>query len=318
MPNGPRTHPLLLLLADPVGRHGRTGGQRPGTLARISQDRLGQPRHRPAPVGQRRTDGVHYPLARYPGAGIEAERPSRRPNVVQPFDGGVLSDPALPSGPRGRQLGIGGGKSLSSFPQPRRVDRSVANRRSVQHQQLGTEAFNPVPSLRAGVAELATAVRASRKRKGGDNDEEHHRDQHDRSQQDGGHRTDSTPATSLVAGRRCTPCRHGRRPLREGAHGERGREWNRSTGHQPSRTANGDRCGPALLAYSPGAPGHPADQSVRSLLHAAAIGRGGAATSCVGGAASSWVVTFRLLVGCVLRAARPGSRYTVAGVASGQ
>ncbi len=198
-PNGPRMHPLLLLLADPVGRHGRTGEQRPGTLARISQDRLGQPRHRPAPVGQRRTDGVHHSLTRYPGAGIEAQRPSRRPNVVQPFDGSVLSDPALPSGPRGRQLGIGGGKSLSSFPQPRQVDRSAANRRSVKHQQLGTEAFNPVPSLRAGVAELATAVRASRKRNGGDNDEEHHRDQHDRSQQDGGHRTDSTPATSLMA-----------------------------------------------------------------------------------------------------------------------
>ena len=199
-PNGPRMHPLLLLLADPLGgRHGRTGEQRPGTLARISQDRLGQPRHRPAPVGQRRTDGVHHSLTRYPGAGIEAQRPSRRPNVVQPFDGSVLSDPALPSGPRGRQLGIGGGKSLSSFPQPRQVDRSAANRRSVKHQQLGTEAFNPVPSLRAGVAELATAVRASRKRNGGDNDEEHHRDQHDRSQQDGGHRTDSTPATSLMA-----------------------------------------------------------------------------------------------------------------------
>jgi len=168
-------------------------------LARISQKRLGQPRHRPAPIGQRRTDCVHHSLTRYPGAGIKAQRPSRGPNVVQPFDGSVLSDPALPSGPRGRELGIGGGKSLSSFPQPRRVDRSAANRRSVQHQQLGTEAFNPVPSLRAGVTKLATTVRASRKRKGGDKDEEHHRDQHDRSQQDSGHRTDSTPATSLVA-----------------------------------------------------------------------------------------------------------------------
>ena len=160
-PNGPGTHPLLLLLADPGGRNGRTGGQRPGMLARISQDRLGQPRHRPAPVGQCRTDGVHHSLTRYPRAGIEAERPSRRPNVVQPLDGSVLSDPALPSGPRGRQLGIGGGKSLSSFPQPRRVDRSAANRRRVQHQQLGTEAFNPVPSLRAGVTKLAITVRAS-------------------------------------------------------------------------------------------------------------------------------------------------------------
>ena len=207
-PNGPRTHPLLLLLADPVGRHGRPGGQRPGTLARISQDRHGQPRHRPAPVGQRRADGVHHSPTRRPGAGIEAERPPRRPNVVQPLDGSVLSDPALPSGPRGRQLGIGGGKSLSSFPQPRRVDRSAANRRSVQHQQLGTEAFNPMPSLRAGVTELATTVRASRKRKGGDNDEEHHRDQRDRSQQDGGHRTDSTPATSLVAGPASADAQH--------------------------------------------------------------------------------------------------------------
>src|SRR6188474_1654199 len=33
------------------------------------------------------------------------------------------------------------------------------------------------------------------------------------------------------------------------------------------------RSGPALLASSPAAPGHPADQSVRSLLHATAIGR---------------------------------------------
>ena len=179
-----------------------------GMLTRISQDRLGPPRHRPAPIGQRRTDGVHHSLTRYPGAGIKAQRPSRRPNVVQPFDGSVLSDPALPSGPRSRELGIGGGKSLSSFPQPRRVDRSAANRRSVQHQQLGTEAFNPVPSLRAGVTELATTVRASRKRKGGDNDEEHHRDQRDRSQQDGGHRTDSTPATSLVAGPASADAQH--------------------------------------------------------------------------------------------------------------
>ena len=35
-----------------------------------------------------------------------------------------------------------------------------------------------------------------------------------------------------------------------------------------------NRCGPALLASSPAAPGHPADQSVRSLLHDEAIGRG--------------------------------------------
>lgn len=190
---------MLLLLADPVGRHGRTGEQRPGTLARISQDRLGQPRHRPVPVGQRRTNGVRHSLTRYPGAGIEAHREPRRPNVVQPFDSSVLSDPALPSGPRGRQLGICGGESLSSFPQPRRADRSAANRHRVQHQQLGTETFNPVPSLRAGVAELATAERASRKRNGRDNDEKHHRDQHDRNQQDGRHRTESTPASSPVA-----------------------------------------------------------------------------------------------------------------------
>ena len=257
-PNGPRTHPLLLLLADPVGRHGRTGGQRPGTLARLRQDRLGQPRHRPAPVGQRRTDDVHHSLTRYPRAEIEAQRPSRGPNVVQPFDGGVLRDPALPSGPRGRQLSIGGGKSLSSFPKPCRVDRSAANRRSVQHKQLGTEAFNPVPSLRAGVAELATAVRASRKRKGGDNDEEHHRDQHDRSQQDGGHRTDSTPATSLVAGLASADAQHVATAVDHSGNarrGERGREWGRSTGHQPSRTANGESVRTRAAGFFTGRPG---------------------------------------------------------------
>jgi hypothetical protein len=168
-------------------------------LACISQDRLGQPRYRPASVGQRRTDTVHHSMTGYSGAGIEAERPSGRPNVVQSFDGGVLSDSALSSRPRGRQLNIGGGKSLSSFAEPCRVDRSAANGRSVQSQQLGTEAFNPVPSLRAGVAELATTVRASRKRKGGDNDEEHSHDQHHCGQQNGGHWPDCTPVTSLVA-----------------------------------------------------------------------------------------------------------------------
>ena len=215
-----------------------------GMLTRISQDRLGPPRHRPAPIGQRRTDGVHHSLTRYPGAGIKAQRPSRRPNVVQPFDGSVLSDPALPSGPRSRELGIGGGKSLSSFPQPRRVDRSAANRRSVQHQQLGTEAFNPMPSLRAGVTELATTVRASRKRKGGDNDEEHHRDQRDRSQQDGGHRTDSTPATSLVAELASADAQHVATAVDHSGnarHGERGREIG------PLDRSPADRAGPPTM-----------------------------------------------------------------------
>jgi len=45
-------------------------------------------------------------------------------------------------------------------------------------------------------------------RKGADNDEEHHRDQHDRSQQDGGHRTNRTPATSLVAGLASADAQH--------------------------------------------------------------------------------------------------------------
>jgi hypothetical protein len=103
--------------------------------------------------------------------------------VVQAFDGGVLSDAALPAGSCGPQLGTGGGKSLSSFRQSRGADCSGPDRRTVQHQQLAAETFHPMPSLRAGVVKLATTVSARRKRKGGDNNDEHHRDQQDRRQQ---------------------------------------------------------------------------------------------------------------------------------------
>jgi hypothetical protein len=116
--------------------------------------------------------------------------------VVQAFNGSVLSDPALPAGPRATQLGTGGGKSLSGFRQSRGADRTRPDRSAVKHQQLATEAFNPMPSLRAGIVKLATTVSARRKRQGGSNNDEHHGDQQDRSQQHGGHRINSTPETS--------------------------------------------------------------------------------------------------------------------------
>ena len=62
-----------------------------------------------------------------------------------------------------------------------------------------------MPSLRAGVVELATTVSARRKRKGGDNSDEHHRDQRDRRQQNGSHRIDST--SSHLPARRSAPAR---------------------------------------------------------------------------------------------------------------
>jgi hypothetical protein len=116
--------------------------------------------------------------------------------VVQAFDSSVLSDAALPAGPRGPQLGTGGGKSLGSFRQPRRADRSAPDRRTVEHQQLAAETFNPMPSLCAGVIKLATMVSARRERESGDDNDEHHRNQQHRSQQNGGHRIDSTRVSS--------------------------------------------------------------------------------------------------------------------------
>ena len=248
-------------------------------------------------------------LTRYPGAGIKAQRPSRRPNVVQPFDGSVLSDPALPSGPRSRELGIGGGKSLSSFPQPRRVDRSAANRRSVQHQQLGTEAFNPVPSLRTGVTKLATTVRASRKRKGGDDDEEHHRDQHDRSQQDGGHRTDSTPANSLVA--EPASAMHNMSPRPSTTPGMRGTASVGVNGAaRPVASRAGpptvNRCGPRAAAFLTGRPG-PSGGTV-GPIPAPRRGdreRRSGDQGCRGRRRPVGSSRFRLLVGYVLRARDP-------------
>ena len=44
-PNCLEARPLLLLVADPVGRLGGTSGQLPGTPARIGEDRVDQPRH---------------------------------------------------------------------------------------------------------------------------------------------------------------------------------------------------------------------------------------------------------------------------------
>jgi hypothetical protein len=184
---------MLLLQADPVGRLGGTSRQLPGTIARIVEYRVDQPRGLAAPVGQCGTYGGCQALTGDPGAGVEAERPSRRPDVVQTFTGSVLSDAALPAGPRGPQLGTGGGETLGSFGQARGADCSAPDRRTVEHQQLAAETFDPVPSLCAGVVKLATLVGARCKRKGGDDNDEHHRDQQHRSQQNGGHRTDSTP-----------------------------------------------------------------------------------------------------------------------------
>jgi hypothetical protein len=187
---------MLLLQADPVGRLGGTSRQLPGTTARIGEHHVDQPRRLPATVGQRGTEGGSHASTGDPRAGIEAERPARRPDVVQAFDSSVLSDAALPAGPRGPQLGTGGGEPLGCFRQPRGADCSAPDRRTVEHQQLAAEPFNPMPSLGAGVLKLATMGGAHREREGGDDNDEHHRNQEHRSQQNGGHRVDSTPVSS--------------------------------------------------------------------------------------------------------------------------
>ena len=194
-----RARPVLSL-PDPIDRLVGTGGPLTGAVAHIGDDRVDQPRRRPGPVGQRGTERACDLVAGYPRPGIEAERPSGDPDVVQAFHRGALSDAALPAGPCGTQFGTGGGESLSSFRESRGAECSRSDHRGVQHQQLAAEALDPVPSLRPGIVKPATAERPRRKREGRDNDDEHHRDQQDRSQQDGGHRIDRTPETAVAAG----------------------------------------------------------------------------------------------------------------------
>jgi hypothetical protein len=207
-PDDLRARPLVFLMRKSAGALGTTSGQLPGTCARIGEDRVDQPRHRPVPVGQCGTYRAAHAGTGDPGTGLAAKRPARRPDVVQSFNRAVLCDAALPARPRGRQLGAGRRKSFRSFRQPRGTACSEPDRRGVQRHHLAAETFNPMSSLRASVVKLATTVSTRRKPNGSDNNDEHHRDQQDRSQQDGGHRIDSTPEGTVVtdiSGRRHRP-----------------------------------------------------------------------------------------------------------------
>jgi hypothetical protein len=170
-----RARPLVFLLGKSAEALGTTSGQLPGTCARIGEDRVDQPRHRPVPVGQCGTYCAAHAGTGDPGTGLAAKRPARRPDVVQSFDGSALSDPALSAGRGGPQLGTGGGETLGSFAQPRGPGCSAPDRRTVEHQQLAAETFDPVPSLCAGVGKLATMVGPRCNGEGGDNNDEHHR-----------------------------------------------------------------------------------------------------------------------------------------------
>ncbi|MEN3267677.1 MAG: hypothetical protein V7646_4571 [Pseudonocardia sp.] len=107
--------------------------------------------------------------------------------MVQAFDGRFLRNAALSGGPSGPQLGTGSGESLGSFGQSRGASRREPDSRPVEHQQLAAQPFNPVPCLRADVVETAPTVRARRKHKRGDDNDEYHRDQHHRSHQHSRH-----------------------------------------------------------------------------------------------------------------------------------
>ena len=99
-------------------------------------------------------------------------------------------------------LGTGSGESLGSFGQSHRASRREPGSRPIEHQQLAAQPFNPVPCLRAGVVETAATVRARRKRKGDDDNDEHHREQHHRGHQHSGHRLDGTRETAVAVGPR--------------------------------------------------------------------------------------------------------------------
>ena len=112
--------------------------------------------------------------------------------MVQPFDGRVLSDAALSRAAGGPELDSSGGESLGSFGQSRSSSRPEPHSGPVEHEQLATQAFNPMPGLRTGVIELAATVTASGEREGDDDNDKHHRDQHHRGYQHCGHGLDGT------------------------------------------------------------------------------------------------------------------------------
>jgi len=112
--------------------------------------------------------------------------------VVQAFDGRVLRDAALSRGAGGPELDTSGGESLGSFGQSGSNSRPEPDRGPVEHEQLPTQPFNPMPGLRTGVIELAATVTASGERKGKDDNDEHHRDQHHRGHQHCAHGLDGT------------------------------------------------------------------------------------------------------------------------------
>jgi len=122
--------------------------------------------------------------------------------VVQPFDGRVLSDAALSRAAGGPELDSSGGESLGSFGQSRSSSRPEPHSGPVEHEQLATQAFNPMPGLRTGVIELAATVTASGERKGENDNDEHHRDKHHRGHQHCGHTLDGTPADRDLGGHR--------------------------------------------------------------------------------------------------------------------
>ena len=263
-----RARPLLSL-PDPVDLLVGTSGQPTGAVAHIDDDRVDQPRHRQGPVSQRGTYRASDAVAGYPRPGIEAERPSCDPDVVQAFHGSALSDTALPAGPRDTQFGTGGGEPLCSFRESRGADCSRSDRRGVQHQQLPAEAFDPMPGLRASIVELATVVRARRERKGGDNNDEHHRDQGDRSQQDGGHRIDGTPDT--CPGRSSCATGYGQRrslqssPPGEASPGTRGR-GRVSYAEMPGTVVPAGGSAHRPVRYAPRAMIRPSTASVRNAV----------------------------------------------------
>ena len=187
----PRARPLVFLLGKSAGSEppagscrararvsARTASTSPGTdqCPSASAARIVPPTPDRGPRDRPRSQATGAPSGR--GASL------RRRCPVRCGTAGKTSRPPA----RRRLL-----KSFRSFRQPRGTACSEPDRRGVQRHHLAAETFNPMSSLRASVGKLATTVSPRRKRNGGDNNDEHHCDQQDRSQQDGGHRIDSTP-----------------------------------------------------------------------------------------------------------------------------
>ena len=179
--------PALLRLPEPGRQSRNPSGNCPDRPVPLGEHDVHQLRQR-RPVGHYGAQRARHTLAGYPRPRVQAQHPACGAHVVQPFDRGLLGQPALPAGPRRPELGAGGGEPLRGFGQPRGPGGSSPDGGTVKDEQLTTEPFHPVPGLCSGVVELTAQQSANRQCDGPQDNGEQERNDQDRGQQHGGHR----------------------------------------------------------------------------------------------------------------------------------